>query len=194
MLDRYEDKLGAYLSKVTQRNLKKEQSREVSKYLRVLSDFERMSDHAKNIGESMTEIAEKKISFSGDAEKELRTLEAAVSEITSITIDSFMNNDEQEALKVDPLEEVIDFLCDELKKHHIQRVGRQECTLDNGFVFNDLLTDYERIADHCSNVAVDVIESGNEEVFSHEYHKRTDYRKDQVFVNYFREYQEKYAV
>ena len=94
------------------------------------------------------------------------------------------------------MEEVIDFLCDELKKHHIDRVSRQECTLETGFVFNDLLTDYERIADHCNNVAVDVIESGNkgEDMYSHEYHKRVDYHKDQVFVNYFREYQKKYAV
>ncbi len=196
VLDRYEDKLGAYLSKVTTHDLNSEQSKEVSKYLRALSDFERISDHARNIAEAVNEISEKKITFSSAAEKELHTLEEAVCEITNITIKSFINGDEQEALKVDPLEEVIDFLCDELKKNHIDRVSRQECTLETGFVFNDLLTDYERIADHCNNVAVDVIESGNkgEDMYSHEYHKRVDYHKDQVFVNYFREYQKKYAV
>ena len=194
VLDRYEDKLGAYLSKVTSHTLTDEQSLEVNKYLRVLSDFERISDHAKNIAEAIMEIEEKKIVFSGSAEKELIVLEDAVKEITSITIKAFVNGDTAEALKVDPLEEVVDFLCDELKKHHIDRVSRQECTLDNGFVFNDLLTDYERISDHCSNVAVDVVDSGSREMYIHEYHKRVEYRKDKTFVNYFREFRNKYSL
>jgi len=194
VLDRYEDKLGAYLSKVTQKDLSDEQSREVSKYLRVLSDFERMSDHAKNIAEAVGRIEEKKVVFSGAAQEEMMTLENAISEIMDLTINSFINNDENMALKVDPLEEVVDFLCDEIKKRHIDRVSKQECTLDNGFVFNDLLTDYERIADHCSNVAVDIIEAGDVGMYTHEYHKRLDYRKDDVFVNYFREYMAKYSV
>ena len=194
VLDRYEDKLGAYLSKVTSHNLTDSQSLEVSKYLRALSDFERMSDHARNIGEAIEEIEEKKVVFSGNAEKELKVLESAIEEITGITIRSFINGDTSEALKVDPLEEVVDFLCDELKKHHIERVSRQECTLENGFVFNDLLTDFERIADHCSNVAVDVIESGSRELYAHEYHKRVEYRKDEAFRTHFRAYQKKYSV
>ena len=194
VLDRYEDKLGAYLSKVTSHTLTDEQSLEVNKYLRALSDFERMSDHAKNIAETVEEIEEKKVTFSGNAEKELVTLEDAVMEITDITIKTFVSGDTSEALKVDPLEEVVDFICDELKKHHIDRVSRQECTLENGFIFNDLLTDYERISDHCSNVAVDVIESGSRELYAHEYHKRIEYRKDEEFINYFRDYQKKYSI
>ena len=194
VLDRYEDKLGAYLSKVTSHNLTDDQSLEVSKYLRALSDFERMSDHARNVGESVEEIDEKKIVFSGEAQKELLVLEGAIDEITELAIRAFVNGDIDAAFKVDPLEEVVDFLCDELKKHHIDRVSRQECTLENGFVFNDLLTDYERIADHCDNIAMDVIESGSREVYAHEYHKRVEYRKDDTFRNNFRMYQKKYSL
>ncbi len=194
VLDRYEDKLGAYLSKVTSHNLTDAQSLEVSKYLRALSDFERMSDHARNVGEAIQEIEEKKIEFSGDAKKELVVLESAITEITGLAINAFISGDTETALKVDPLEEVVDFLCDELKKHHIDRVSRQECTLENGFVFNDLLTDYERIADHCDNIAMDVIESGSSEISAHEYHKRVEYRKDDAFRTSFREYQKKYSV
>ncbi len=194
VLDRYEDKLGSYLFKITQGHINEEQSNEVNKYLRVLSDFERISDHARNIGEAVEEISSKKINFSPAAEKELRMLELAVNDITRMTIEAFIDNDTDKALKVDPLEEVIDDLCDEIKANHIERVGRQECTLELGFVFNDLLTDYERISDHCSNVAVDVLESEQEEFRSHEYHKSLAYRQNETFTNYFSEYKEKYAL
>ena len=194
VLDRYEDKLGAYLSKITAADLSETQSLEVGKYLTVLSDFERMSDHAKNIGEAATEINEKKLLFSGAAEKELSRLEDAIQEIASLTIDAFLNNDFEEAKKVDPLEEVIDDLCDILKSRHIDRVSRQECTLENGFVFNDILTDYERIADHCSNIALDLVEEGEELFHEHEYHRNMDYRQDPVYVNYFNSYKDKYEM
>ena len=194
VLDRYEDKLGAYLSKITAADLSETQSLEVGKYLTVLSDFERMSDHAKNIGEAATEINEKKLLFSEAAEKELSRLEDAIQEISSLTIDAFLNNDFEEAKKVDPLEEVIDDLCDILKSRHIDRVSRQECTLENGFVFNDILTDYERIADHCSNIALDLVEEGEELFHEHEYHRNMDYRQDPVYVGYFNSYKDKYEM
>ena len=194
VLDRYEDKLGAYLSKITAADLSETQSLEVGKYLTVLSDFERMSDHAKNIGEAATEINEKKLLFSEAAEKELSRLEDAIQEIASLTIDAFLNNDFEEAKKVDPLEEVIDDLCDILKSRHIDRVSRQECTLENGFVFNDILTDYERIADHCSNIALDLVEEGEELFHEHEYHRNMDYRQDPVYVDYFNSYKDKYEM
>lgn len=194
VLDRYEDKLGSYLFKITESHPNSEQSNEVNKYLRVLSDFERISDHARNIGEAVEEISSKKIRFSDAAEKELRILESAVSDITKMTIDAFTTNDTNIALMIDPLEEVIDDLCDEIKANHIARVGRQECTLELGFVFNDLLTDYERISDHCSNIAVDILETENEEFRSHEYHKSLAYRQNETFTRYFSEFKEKYAV
>ena len=194
VLDRYEDKLGNYLFKLTTSDLDEDQSKEVSEFLRVLSDFERMSDHARNVGEAVEEINEKKIVFSGGALKELSVLEAAISDITDLTIDAFMHNDYEKALLVDPLEEVVDDLCDEIKAHHVERIGRQECTLEHGFVFNDLLTDYERIADHCSNIAVDILESLSVAEGLHEYHNKPDFRQDEFFKSHFAEYKDKYAV
>lgn len=194
VLDRYEDKLGAYLSKITTADLAEEQSLEVGKFLTVLSDFERMSDHSKNIGEAATELNEKKLKFSETAEKELEVLENAVQEIASLTIEAFLQDDFKEAKRVDPLEEVIDDLCDILKSRHIDRVSRQECTLENGFVFNDLLTDYERIADHCSNIAINLVEEGEELFHGHEYHRNMDYRQDLVYQQYFQLYKQKYEM
>jgi len=192
--DRYEDKLGDYLFSITKETLDENQTGEVSKYLRVLSDFERISDHARNIGESVEEINEKKIKLSGDASEELRVLENAILEITALTIEAFRDNNVEKALKIDPLEEVIDDLCDQIKSNHIERVSRQECTLENGFVFNDLLTDYERISDHCSNVAVDILESGSDAKGLHAYHQTEDFRENEIFRKYFAEYKEKYKI
>lgn len=194
VVDRYEDKLGSYLFKITQNQPTHEQANEVNKYLRVLSDFERISDHARNIVEAIEEISEKKIKFTDEAERGLRVLENAIMDITYVTLDAFKNNDPDKALMVDPLEEVIDDLCDEIKASHIERVGKGLCTLENGFVFNDLITDYERIADHCSNVAVDLLESEKDEFKSHEYHKSLEYRQNETFNNYFNYYKGKYTV
>ena len=194
LLDRYEDKLGTYLFKITSRDLSEAQSKEVSKYLRVLSDFERISDHAKNVGEAVEEIHEKSIVFSADAEEEIKVLEDAIVEITDMTIKAFIEGDMETALKIDPLEEVIDDLCDEIKSNHIDRVSRQECTLEIGFVFNDLLIDYERISDHCSNVAVDILESGDDMLEAHEYHLALDNRQNEEFLRHFNDYKKKYVI
>ncbi len=193
-LDRYEDKLGSYLIKITQNHPNESQANEVNKYLRVLSDYERMSDHARNIGEAVEEIIEKKIKFSVPADKGLRILENAIYDIAYVTIQAFINTDTEKALLVDPLEEVIDDLCDELKAGHIERTGRGECTLENGFVYNDILTDYERIADHCSNVALDLLEAEKEEFRSHEYHKSLEYRQNDQYKSYFNYYKGKYSL
>ena len=193
-LDRYEDKLGTYLFKITSRELDDAQTREVSKYLRVLSDFERMSDHARNVGEAAEEILDKKIVFTPAAERELDVLENAVGEIARITIGAFVDNDRDAALRVDPLEEVIDDLCDELKARHIDRVRRQECSLDHGFVFNDLLTDYERISDHCSNVAIDVLRQNADDLNSHEYEKTLTETPDALYRRYYEEYTAAFAL
>ncbi len=194
VLDRYEDKLGKYLFKITEGELSTEQSEEVNKYLKVLTDFERMSDHARNIGEAATEINNKKIAFSGEAERELSTLERAIGDIVRLTYEAFMENDLAKAVRIDPLEEVIDDLCDTLKSHHIDRVSRQECTLENGFVFNDLLTDYERISDHCSNVAIDLMEAADEALQSHEFQDSMEYRQSEVFLSNYNRYKEEYAL
>ena len=194
VIDRYEDKLGAYLFKVTAGDLNEEMSADVSKYLRALSDFERISDHARNIGEAVAEINEKKITFSDAANRELTVLEDAINEITGITINAFINNNTEEALRIDPLEEVVDDLCDEIKSNHIERVSKQLCSLETGFVFNDLLTDYERISDHCSNLAVDILESVTGERWLHEFHSMPEFRENELFKRYFGEYKEKYGL
>ena len=193
-LDRYEDKLGTYLFKITTRELNDDQMREISKFLRVLSDFERMSDHARNVGEAAEEIREKKIEFSRGAEKELNVLENAVGEIAKITIRAFIDNDLQAARRVDPLEAVIDELCDEIKARHIDRVSRQECTLEHGFVFNDLLTDYERISDHCSNVAIDILEQSSDGLNAHEYEQSLTENPDSIYKAYFDDYKAAFAL
>ena len=194
VIDRYEDKLGNYLFKLTMSDLDETTSAEVSKNLRALTDFERMSDHARNIAESIEEIHEKKIVFSENAQKELGVLEDAIREITDLTIFSFANNNYNKALQVDPLEEVIDDICDTMKANHVARISRQECTLENGFVFNDMITDYERIADHCSNIAVDVLEAVSEVEGMHAYHKQPSFRHDDFFKNHFAEYKKQFAI
>ncbi|MBQ6455729.1 MAG: Na/Pi cotransporter family protein [Mogibacterium sp.] len=194
VLDRYEDKLGQYLFKITLGDLDIDQTAEVSKYLRSLSDFERISDHARNVGEAVEEINEKKIVFTEAARRELDILEDAINEIMRMTYEAFVTTDSELALRIDPLEEVIDDICDEMKTHHIERVSRQECTLENGFVFNDLLTDYERISDHCSNLAVDILESITGTMWKHEFHSMPEFRENELFRRYFEEFEQKYAI
>ena len=194
LLDRYEDKLGSYLYKITTSNLDEEHSAEVSKYLRALSDFERISDHARNIGEGVQELYEKKIIFTDAANEELTILEDAICEIMKITLDAFTTDDTDLALRIDPLEEVIDDLCDDIKSHHIDRVRKKVCTIEHGFVFNDFLTDYERISDHCSNLAVDILESVTGSKWKHEFHSMPEFRENEMFRNFFNEYKQKYAI
>ncbi len=193
-VDRYEDKLGNYLMKITAIELNDAQTREVSKYLHSLSDFERISDHAENVGEAGEEIYTKKIIFSDKANEELMTLESALKEILSISIEAFINNDIDLAVQVEPLEELIDNICDEMKFRHIERLKNKECTLVNGFVFNDLLTNYERIADHCSNIALVVIEEKEHDLNSHEYIDAIRNKNDARFIKMYGQYKEKYVI
>ena len=193
LIDRYEDKLGTYLMKLTARSLSPEQTEEVAKYLHTISDFERISDHACNVADVCQEIDEKKIVFSDSALHELDMLEAAVTEILAISIDAFTGGDLQMAARVEPLEEIIDGLCDEMKSHHVDRLQQGVCTLNQGFVFNDLLTNYERVADHCSNIAVAVIEVESDSFDTHEYLNSVKAMKDASFARYYDEYKKKYT-
>ncbi len=192
VIDRYEDKLGTYLMKITAKSLSQTQSEEVSKFLHTISDFERISDHALNISEAAKEIHDKEIRFSPEACHELDVLESAVREIVSIAVGAFVDNDPQRATRVEPLEEIIDGLCDEMKSHHVDRLQSGSCTLHQGFVFNDLLTNYERVADHCSNIAVAIIELESDSFDTHEYLNSVRTMKDHSFEQYYEEYKEKY--
>ena len=194
LVDRYEDKLGTYLIKLTAQELNSQQNEDVTKFLHTISDFERISDHANNIGECAHEISEKKVVFSDAAKRELGIMQAAVTEIVSIAVTAFTKNDMELAQRVEPLEDVIDSLCDELKLHHIDRLQKGICTLNQGFVFNDLITNYERIADHCSNIAVAMIELSSDAFDTHEYINSLMAMKDDAFRQHRSEYQKKYAV
>ena len=192
VIDRYEDKLGTYLMKITSKSLSQSQSEEVSKYLHTISDFERISDHALNISEAAKEIHDKDLQFSPEACHELDVIESAVREILSIAVGAFVENDPQRAARVEPLEEIIDGLCDEMKSHHVDRLQSGSCTLNLGFVFNDLLTNYERVADHCFNIAVAIIELESDSFDTHEYLNSVRAMKSSSFARYYEEYKQEY--
>ena len=192
VIDRYEDKLGTYLMKITSKSLSEAQSEEVSKFLHTISDFERISDHAVNISEAAHEIHDKDLVFSPEARRELEVMESAVREVLSLAISAFVDNDVQRAARVEPLEEIIDGLCDEMKSHHVDRLQSGACTLGQGFVFNDLLTNYERVADHCSNIAVAIIELESDSFDTHEYLSSVRALKSHSFDKYYEEYKQQY--
>ena len=192
VVDRYEDRLGSYLVKLTGQELSSKQNEDASKFLHTISDFERISDHALNLAETAKEMREKSIVFSDDAARELGVLEDALTEIVHITVNAFIRNDLSLASRVEPLEELIDDLCDELKLHHVDRLQKGHCTLLNGFLFNDLLTNYERVADHCSNIAVAMIELESDSFDTHEYLSSIKEMKSDTYERYYEEYSQQY--
>ena len=193
-IDGYEDKLGTYLVKVTAQELADKQNEDVSKFLHTISDFERISDHALNIAELAQEIHEKNMRFSPAASHELTVLQGAVTEVLSTAVEAFISNDMDTAYHVEPLEELIDNLCDEMKLHHIERIQKGICTLTQGFVFNDLLTNYERVSDHCSNIAVAMIELESDMFETHSYLDGVKEMHSHSFDRYYEEFSKKYSL
>ncbi len=169
LVDRYEDEIGAYLVKVSARDLLSKDSHTVNTLLHSIGNWERISDHALNICDAAREIHEKKISFSNAATEELAVFTRAIKDILNMTAEAFEYEDTAMARKVEPLEEVIDELNLMIKNRHVQRLRNGECTIELGFVLNDILTNYERVSDHCSNVAVSIIQSEDYKVEAHEY-------------------------
>ena len=197
-VDRYEDALGTYLVKLSSRELNHADSQSVNTLLHTISDFERISDHSVNLMESAEEMHTKDIQFSQDARDELQVLEDAVQDILNRTTDAFRKGDLHLASKVEPLEAVVNELVRAIKAHHIARLQAGSCSIEYGFVLDDLLTNYERVCDHCSNVAVAQIEvaqdsfdthaylnelrHGNDTKESEEFHRRLDrYRERYLF-------------
>jgi phosphate:Na+ symporter len=168
-VDKYEDAIGSYLVKLNSKDLTKEDSRTLSLLLHCIGDFERISDHALNIMQAAKEMKEKKISFSQEAEQELGVFIKAVADIMDKAVAVFENYDIESAKSVEPLEEVIDHLHNEIKKRHINRLMEGKCTIELGFILSDITTNLERVADHCSNIAVDVIQLSMDEFDIHEY-------------------------
>ena len=169
LVDRYEDEIGAYLMKVNSRDLSNKDSHMVNTLLHSIGNWERISDHALNICDAAREIHDKKISFSKAATEELAVYTKAIKDILNMTLEAFEYDDISMAKKVEPLEEVIDNLNFMIKNRHVQRLRAGECTIELGFVLNDILTNYERVSDHCSNVAVSIIQTEDYDVEAHEY-------------------------
>lgn len=194
VVDRYADKLSTYLVKITRKELTKEQNASTSKYLQALVDFERIGDHALNIAELANKKAEEKGEFSKDGNRELAVVSKAVNEVMNITLNAFIENDIELAHKIEAYEQVIDDLCDDIKNKHTERIREGKCTLENGIVLNDLLIDFERVSDHCENIAVEVIETQSA---NHDSHKiKTEVReKDKAkFDQLYNEFLEKYKI
>lgn len=194
LIDKYEDKLGTYLMQLSTHQMNENQVKQVSKFLHTVSDFERLGDHAVNVSEVAAELNEKKISFSDEAQYELSVLEGAVKECVSISVDAFCTDDLDLASRVEPLRELIGILCDELKLRHIARLRTGKCEMKQGFAFNDMLTNLERMAAHCSNIAVAMIEIEAADFDTHQYLKSVRERKNETYQIYFDEYERKYDI
>lgn len=194
LVDLYEDRLGTYLVRITARELDAKQNESVSKYLHTLSDFERISDHAMNIAEAAQEIHSKKLRFSEDARRELAVLTGAMLEILELAVSAFVESDIEKAYVVEPLEERIDILCDEMKIRHIDRIQQGLCSLSQGFVFNDILTNFERVADHCSNLAIAMIELHGDSYDTHSYVINLKELHSHNFDALYEHYTEKYNI
>ncbi len=168
-IDKYEDEIGSYLVLLSKKSITDKDSNTLSLLLHEIGDFERMSDHAVNIVQAAREMNSKKLEFSKKATKELAVFSRAVKDIVDLSVNVFKTRDENMALSVEPLEEVIDYLNKEVKARHIKRLSKGKCTIDMGFILSDIITNYERIADHCSNIAVGLIEINHDGYDVHEY-------------------------
>lgn len=193
--DMYEDMLGTYLVKLSSHSMAERDSHEITKLLHLIGDFERISDHAVNILESAEEMSEKKLTFSAEAQRELKVLCGAVNEILDITYKSFVAGDIEFAALVEPLEQVIDNLKDKIKNNHIKRLQKSECTIEHGFVLSDLLNNLERVSDHCSNIAGCVIEISRYDALDmHEYLNSIKNNANGEYAKNYSEYSQKYAL
>lgn len=192
-VDKYEDVIGTYLVKLSSQEMSLQDSRTVSTILHTLSDFERISDHAKNILKSAKELHEKKIQFSKKAQSELEVIYKAIDEIIGLAIKAFKDNDLYSAYLVEPLEEVVDQLRTKLKSRHIKRLQKGLCSMETGFIYIDLLTSLERVSDHCSNVAVCLIQVNDDNFETHEY-LRTVKTSGEEFDSCVEKYLKKYPL
>ena len=190
--DKFEDAIGSYLVKLSAYPMNHEDNTTVNITLQAINDFERIADHTQNIMETAKEINDKNVQFSDAAKEELNVLKAAVTDIMSRTIKAFISKDMYAAAKVEPQEEVIDGLVRDIKARHIERLRLGTCTIEYGFILNDLLTNYERIADHCSNIAIELLEVSHDEFHIHEY--ETNIKTDAAFERRYERYHERYSL
>lgn len=193
-VDSYEDMLGTCLVKLSQESLSKADSHGISLLLHSIGDFERISDHAVNLCEVANEIYSKKVAFSPDAVKEIETMKQALTEILNLSVGAFQKNDLEAAKSVEPLEQVVDALGESMKTNHIKRLQENRCTIETGFVYSDLITNCERVADHCSNIAVSMLRIDDDSLNAHEYLAEVKSHGNELFETKYREYAKKYHV
>ncbi len=194
LIDKYEDKLGTYLVRLSNNELSENLSHSIARMLHSIGDFERIGDHALNICKVAEEMHNKSIHFSDEARKEISVITSAVTEILNMAVDSFIDDDAETASHVEPLEQVIDKLNKELKARHVARLQNGECTIELGFVFTDLLTNYERVSDHCSNIAVYTMQLTSDKLDAHKYLAKIKNAQGGAFVRDFGMYEEKYQL
>ncbi|MBQ8420476.1 MAG: Na/Pi cotransporter family protein [Clostridia bacterium] len=193
-VDSYEDMLGSYLVKLSARSLTTSESHEVTKLLHLIGDFERISDHALNLVESAEEIKAKNITFSDEAKNELASLKSAVLDILSMTEYAYIENDIALAMKVEPLEQVVDYLKDHIRLQHILRLQNSKCTIEHGFVLSDILTNLERVSDHCSNIAGCLVEMSAKNALDLHGYLRGIKKSGEDFEQLYKEYMRKYTI
>ncbi len=195
VIDRFEDRLGTYLVQLSTRKLMDEDSNQIGMFLHMIGDFERISDHAVNLTEVSQEMHDKKIGFSDAAKAELKIFSAALTEILNNSIDAFLNDNLDEARLIEPLEEVIDAMQADIRARHILRLREGTCTIELGFVLSDLLTNMERVSDHCSNIAATLIQTKNESFDMHSYLQSVKAADgNQEFAMHVQEYSERFAL
>ena len=194
LVDHYEDELGSYLIKLSSKHLTAKDSQELSVLLHCIGDFERISDHAINIMESAREMYEKEMAFSRKAEEELAIFTGAVKDIINTSIQVFQQEDLKLACTVEPMEEVIDYLNSEIKKRHIKRLRKGKCTIEMGFVLSDITTNYERVSDHCSNIALCLLQLNEENFDTHEYQDNLTSKDNVVFAAEVKKLREQYVL
>lgn len=194
LVDHYEDEIGSYLVKLSSKHLSEKDSQELSVLLHCIGDFERISDHAINIMESAKEMFEKELSFSKKAQEELAVFTGAVKDIVNTSILVFQEEDLKLASMVEPMEEAIDYLNSEIKKRHIKRLRKGKCTIEMGFVLSDITTNYERVSDHCSNIALCLLQLNEENFDTHEYQDNLSSKDNIAFVTEVKRLKEHYQL
>lgn len=194
LTDKYEDRLGTYLVRLSSNSLSKNDSHAVGRLLHTIGDYERIGDHALNICKLAEEMHQKGISFSDKAKKELLVVSSAINEIVDLTVLSFKTNNSDTAAHVEPLEQVIDDLNENLKALHIERLQAGECTIELGFIFTDLLTNFERVSDHCSNIAVYTMQLSSDKLDAHKYLNAIKSSDNDKFMEEFKDYSAKYTL
>ncbi len=191
-VDKYEDRLGTYIVKLSSRNLSVDDSKTATRLLHNIGDLERISDHAVNIQEAAKEMTEKGITFSTEAQKELKVISMAVSEILQLTYDALISKDLHAATHIEPLEQVIDDLKEQIREKHIDRLQGGKCTIELGFILSDLLTNYERVSDHCSNIAACMIRAAEQSYDTHKY--LAQLKTEHSFMDEYKACSEKYSL